>query len=160
MLLPSTAILSIYLVFGYTGAPKATLPTAIKLKTKEMATAFRHKNALWLGKNSITSFVAIDRTKRYNLDEALDQMRKLFTMTTSVETVTADIVRYKPVGDSFVVTTRTMFKGMVKGPNGKVGKLVDDSTDDLTWVRAGSGWKIAVDKTVTEHATLDGKPIG
>jgi hypothetical protein len=124
-----------------------------------MVDAFRTKDASWLEKNATSDFVAIDSGRRFTRSESVAQMRQMFQMTSSAAKVSAKILSFKKVGSSYVVTTDTTFNGMLKAPNGQGGKLVDDSMDDMTWVRVGKSWKISIDKTIKEHATLNGKPI-
>jgi ketosteroid isomerase-like protein len=139
--------------------PAAPLPADIKTRTMDMVRAFKAKDASWLEKNTTSGFVTFDHDKKFNRAQSEQQMQQIFAMTVSVTDVTAKILSFKKVGDSFIVTTTTSFTGTLKGPDGKPGKLLDSSTDDITWVRAGSGWKMSVDKTISEKATFNGKPL-
>jgi hypothetical protein len=149
-----------FVVVGPPAKPAPVLPAALNTKTQEMARAFQKKDVSWFDQNTTSDFVTTEMKKKFNKKQTLEQMTRLFGLMTSVSGVTAKIVRFKKEGSSFVVTTETTLNGFINGPDGKNGKLIDASTDDLTWIPAGKGWKLKLDVTVGEHATFNGKPLG
>jgi|SRR5579862_8636162 len=133
---------------------------AMEQKQKDFIKAFKAKDMTWFDKNAAADFVAIDgRGKKYNRQESMGQMKMLFSGL-KVEQLDSTIQGIKPQGKDLLVKTYSVLKGTLTGTGGKSQKLVDQSTDEETWVKSGSGWKLKLDKTVSEKATLDGKAIG
>ncbi len=126
---------------------------------KQFVKAFMAKDAGWFEKVSTPDFVAIDQHgKKFDKKQAMTQMKELF-QALKIEKVTSNIKSLKTSGKSLLVVTETILKGTIPGKDGKPSKLVDTSTDEETWVKSGKDWKIKLDKTTSDKATLDGKPF-
>jgi ketosteroid isomerase-like protein len=136
----------------------ADVKKAIELKEKQFISAFRAKDISWFQKCSTADFVAYDQHgKKYTKEQAMAQMSELFQVL-KVESVSSSVKSIKMQGKDVLVVTETTLKGTIPNAQGKTSKLVDVSSDEELWVKSGSDWKIKVDRTKSDKATLDGKP--
>ena len=101
----------------------------------------------------------IEKGQKMTLDQSITQMKQMFAMTKKVDNIGTKILSLKMKGKDVVAVTDNTFEGTISlGPN-KTGKLVDRSTEEEIWTQIGKEWKIREVKTLTEKATVDGKPF-
>ena len=62
-------------------------------------------------------------------------------------------------GNRLATTTDVKAVATVKGPDGKAHTMKVTLRADATWIKRGGVWTKLTEKTVSEKATMDGKPM-
>ncbi len=117
------------------------------------------KDISWFEKMSTPDFVAIDHGRTENRKQTLGEVKQMFGMMKSIDSASSHVVSCKSVGNKIIAVTESSMRGKMAAGKGKTAVMVDTSTQEETWVKGPHGWKIKVLKSLSEKATLDGKPF-
>jgi hypothetical protein len=164
-LMKSIVLFGLALTMGAARADDlATVREAMQQKTKWYVAALTLRDASWFQDALTPDFKetqkgADGKLKSFTKTETIDLLKQMFAALTSVDRVSASVKSVRLEGRSAVIVTETMFRGRLAGPQGKVLAIVDDSTDEETWVPDGADWKVKFVRTLKETAFVDGKPI-
>ena len=76
-----------------------------------------------------------------------------------VESVVPKVTKAAMTGDRMTTTTDVRMAASLKGPDGKPHALKVALRATATWTKRGGVWTKLTEKTVSEKATMDGKPM-
>jgi hypothetical protein len=140
------------------GADDATAKAALlKIETKMIA-AMKVSDISYLKGLLTDDFKVTDEKKKtYNKSQWMDITTQTLQMV-KIKNVTIQMVSIRTTGTTAVLHTKSSLDGTIT-IKGKTQALVDISSDEETWVKTANGWKFKKDITLSESATLDGKPF-
>jgi ketosteroid isomerase-like protein len=136
----------------------ASVKAAIEKIESKMTTAMKAGDLAYLKSVLTDDFIVIEKGKTYNKAQWADATSKTLK-SVKILSVTMKIESAKDMGHGAILHTKSTLSGTFTGPSGKAQHLVDNSADEETWVLTKSGWKFKKDMTLSESATLDGKPV-
>jgi hypothetical protein len=132
--------------------------TAIDEIHAKMLIAMKKGDIAYLKGVMDKSFKVTSRHATYDRDQWVDitskNLKEIRILDLTLQTSTIQVK-----GNVAVLRTKSSLKGVILAPERKGQKLTDRSVDEETWVKEGGKWKFKFDKTLSETATLNGKPF-
>jgi ketosteroid isomerase-like protein len=86
------------------------------------------------------------------------QMGDLFYQVKKIS-LSCTITSFKMDKGNARIVSKNVMDVELPGPDGKIGKLHNESTSDELWVPAGGTYKVQTSKQLTNTATFNGKPV-
>lgn len=103
--------------------------------------------------------VTLPGGKTVNRAQTVVMLKQELAVVSSVQQSTTRIDKLSVKGNTAVAMVAEQVVGTVATPDGKTHKLNDSTSSRDTWIRTSSGWLMKSSVTLSEHATLDGKPV-
>lgn len=142
-------------------ADDAAARKAIEVQYAKMASAMKHKDMAMLKSTATADFtMKMPGQPTVNMQQAEAMMKQQFAMMPSIEEVSVHIDKLTVKGSTAIALASEKMRATTKGPDGKTHQFADSSTARDTWVKTPRGWRCKFDDNLTEHSTLDGKPVG
>jgi len=131
----------------------------MKAMVPKVEKAFTSKDAAFFDSISSADFVDISMGQKLNQKQAMDEMKTSFKATKSMK-MTMKLMNTKVSGNTgTAVVSGTATFAMPPGKDGKAHVMAMNFTENQTWVRTGSTWKLKVLEEKMNGGTMDGKPM-